>query len=131
LRPVLRLAWRLAQRPTATAVRFHDKLRYRVHSTVDLATGRPVGTPSFELHRLDGTLLVQQSAGLRVALDLDYTLPVNAPPADYPSGSTSLSVSAAELATLSLHAEKRVNLGQAHYFDHPLLGVLLKVSAAD
>ena len=130
-RPVLRLAWHVAPRPTATAVRFHDTLRYQLHSTIDLATGKPVGTPSFELHRLDGTLLVQQSAGLRVSLNLNYTLPVNAPPADYPSSSSSIAISTAELATLNLKAEKRVNLGQTHFFDHPLLGVLLRVSPAN
>jgi hypothetical protein len=131
LRPVLRLAWRLAQRPTATAVRFHDAFRYQVQPAPPASEGSLPGQLAYELHRLDGILLVQQSAGLRVTLDLDYSLPVNAAPADYPSASTPLPVSAAELATLSLHAEKRVNLGQTHFFDHPLLGVLLKVSTAN
>ncbi|MGH8459363.1 MAG: CsiV family protein, partial [Nevskiales bacterium] len=71
---------------------------------------------------------VQQSAGLRVRLDLGYTIPASAAPAEYANGS-SMTISAAELATFSLHAEKRVNLGQTHFFDHPVLGVLLRVSA--
>lgn len=131
LQPVYRASWQLEPRPTATAVRFHDNLRYQVHSTIDLATQRPVGTAVFEKYRLDGALLVQQSAGLRVTLDLDYTLPVNAPPVDYPASQATIVVTPAELATLSLQTEKRVNRGQVHYFDHPLLGVLLKVSVAE
>lgn len=131
LQPVFRAAWTLEQRPTATAVRFHDDLHYQAHATLDLTTGRAVGPPAFERYRLDGSLLVQQSAGLRVALDLDYTMRVDAAPAEYPSSQATLAVSAAELATLNLRAEKRVNLGQIHFFDHPLLGVLLKVSAAE
>jgi hypothetical protein len=129
-KPILRLAWRIAQRPTATAVRFKDDFRYLVQPSADL-TGLPSGPQPFELPRLDGTLLVQQSGGLRVTLDLDYQLPINAPPAEHPRASAPLPVNAGELATLNLHAEKRVNLGQTQFFDHPLLGVLLKVSTAN
>lgn len=132
-RPVLRLAWRITQRPTATTVRLHDNFRYRV-MPVALDPALPpvsVGNTGYERYRLDGSLLVQQSAGLRVVLDLDYTLRVSAPPADYPSSSgVAVSVSAAELAILRLHAEKRINLGQIHFIDHPVLGVLLRVSQA-
>lgn len=135
-RPILRLAWRIAQRPTASTLRLHDDFRYRVTraipdspALIDVAS-EPAHEPLYEKYRLDGTVQVQQSAGLRVQLDLNYTVPLRAPPADYPV-STALTISASELATLSLHAEKRVNLGQKHFFDHPLLGVLLRVSQAD
>ncbi len=127
-RPVLRLAWRIAQRPTATAVRLHDNFRFRV--LPDLPAVSPGARDTgYERYRLEGIVLVQQSAGLRVALELDYTLRVNAAPADYPSSSgVAVPVSAAELAILRLRAEKRINLGQTHFIDHPVLGVLLRVS---
>lgn len=137
-RPLLRLAWRVSERATATPIRVHDELRYQVMpnqaipsmpGTDDRAIG--AATQGYPRYRLDGKLLVQQSAGLRVTLDLEYTLPVATTPADAPSASSPLVFEAAQLAVLRLQAEKRVNLGQAHFFDHPLLGVLLCVSPAD
>jgi hypothetical protein len=132
-RPIMRLAWRASERATATPIRLHDDLRYQVLPVATEADGAAIGitTPAYSRYRLDGKLLVQQSAGLRVTLDLEYTLPVTASPADSPSASSPLVFDAAQLAVLRLQAEKRVNLGQVHFFDHPLLGVLLRVSPAD
>jgi hypothetical protein len=132
-RPIMRLAWRVNERATATPIRLHDDLRYQV---MPVAAGfdspvTGITTPGYSRYRLDGKLLVQQSAGLRVTLDLEYTLPVTASPADSPSASSPLVFDAAQLAVLRLQAEKRVNPGQVHFFDHPLLGVLLRVSPAD
>ncbi len=132
-RPILRMAWRITQRPTATTVRLHDDFLYQVLPLNDALPDYAVTPPvsAYERNRLDGTILVQQSAGLRVSLDLEYTLPVNAAPSEYPAGSSAVASSAADLAILSLRAEKRVNLGQLAFFDHPLLGVLVRVSQAD
>lgn len=133
-RPVLRLAWRVNERVTATPLRLHDEMTYQVMpGTVEAdVMAIPGHAQAFQRYRLDGRLLVQQSAGLRVTLDLDYTVPISAAPADYPTASnTPVAITASELAVLRLHSEKRVNLGQAHFFDHPLLGVLLRVSPAD
>lgn len=132
-RPILRMAWRIAQRPTATIVRLHDDFRYQVLPASDPVPDYAITqvTPDYERWRLDGTVVVQQSAGLRVSIDLDYTLPVTAAPSDYPASNTAVAVKASDLAILNLRAEKRVNLGQLHFFDHPLLGVLVRVSQAD
>lgn len=130
--PVLRLSWQQAPKPTATALRIRDNLRYRIVSAPAPASGiegvAVPATPPIERQRIDGSLLLQQSAGLRVAFNLNYSWPAGAAPHEYAKSSGTTPVSVAELMTVTLHGEKRINLNQNYFFDHPVLGVLLRVS---
>ncbi len=115
-RPLLHIAW---QQPALTPSRAES-----VHiRKIEGVSGED--NLQDELVKVDGTVRIRASTFLHADIDLAYFFQ-SIPASQITAGNVSTDLQQANFARLT--ESRRMKLNELHYFDHPLFGVVMRVS---